>query len=101
MAASGGYGLQFQGSFPVMVSDIVSGSSAERSGIKTGDYLVQLNGNDIQRSSKEAVLTIIKYSQGSQLEVRVGRPRPRPKTDEEKKKAVTKLQAKVDKNEME
>ena len=89
------YGLNFHGSCPVMLASVDPGSPADEAGLMRGDFLVQLNGNDIQRSSEEAVRTIIKYSQGSRLTVRVARPHPFPSTDYLRRRAIITLQTKV------
>lgn len=91
----GSYGLNFRGSCPVMLADVDPGSPADKAGLMRGDFLVQLNGNDIQRSSEEAVRTIIKYSQGSRLTVRVARPHPYPSTDYLRRRAIITLQTQV------
>ena len=94
-ARGGAYGLHFKSSYPVMLADIDPGSPADKAGLKRGDFLILLNGNDIQRSSEEAVRTIIKYSQGSQLSIRIARPHPFPSTDYLKRRAIITLQTKV------
>lgn len=60
-----------------------------------GDFLVELNGNDIQSFSKDAVISAIKSSNRGTLTVRVGRVRPIPITVEDRKKAIQMLQNKV------
>ena len=94
-ARGGAYGLNFRSSCPVMLSDVDRGSPADKAGLKPGDFLVQLNGNDIQRSSEEAVRTIIKYSHGAQLTIRIARPHPFPSTDYLRRRAIIILQTKV------
>ena len=79
----------------MMLADVDPGSPADEGGLKRGDFLVLLNGNDIQRSSEEAVKTILKYSQGSQLTVRIARPHPFPSTDYLRRRAIITLQTKV------
>ena len=91
----GSYGLNFRSSCPVMLADVDPGSPADKAGLMKGDFLVQLNGNDIQRSSEEAVRTIIKYSQGSKLTVRIARPHPFPSTDYLRRRAIITLQTQV------
>ena len=79
----------------MMLADVDPGSPADKAGLVRGDFLVQLNGNDIQRSSEEAVRTIIKYSHGSKLNVRIARPHPFPSTDYLRRRAIITLQTKV------
>ena len=78
-----------------MIAGVTRGSSADQAGVKAGDFLIALNGNDLQASMEEAVLTIIKYSHGAVLDMRVGRPQPLPVTDFERRKAIITLQTKV------
>ncbi len=93
---SEGYGINFRGSSPVTVDTVLPGSLAEKGGLKYGDFLVELNGNDIRSFTKEAVISAIKSSnQRGTLAIRVGRVRPIPMTPDDKKEAVKMIQQKV------
>ena len=90
-----GYGINFSDSTPVSVEGIVPNSVAEIGGLKYGDFLMELNGNDIQSFTKEAVISSIKSNNMKPLKLRVGRVKPIPMTAEDKKKAAKMLQNKV------
>ena len=77
------------------IDTVLPGSLAEKGGLKYGDFLVELNGNDIRAFSKESVISAIKSSNRSTLSLRVGRVRPIPVTSEDKKLAVQMIQEKV------
>ena len=74
---------------------VIPGSTAEKAGLKYGDFLVELNGNDIQSFSKEAVIAAIKASNRGALSIRVARVRPIPMTAEDRKTAVRMVKNKV------
>lgn len=92
---SDGYGINFRGSSPVLIDSIVPGSSAEQGGLKYGDFLLELNGNDIQSFSREAVIAAIRSTNRGSLKIRVGRVRPIPMTAEDRKIASQLLRNKV------
>jgi C-terminal processing protease CtpA/Prc len=51
-----GYGFAFRGN---RVSALLPGSEAERTGLRIGDRLLQINGQDVTGLSKEAILSLI------------------------------------------
>lgn len=79
----------------MIVSSVDRGSSADKGGVKIGDFVIALNGNDNQASSLESVLTVLKCLYGAVIALRVARPTPLPETNFEKRRAIIILQTKV------
>ena len=73
----------------------MTGSVADGAGAKAGDYLIVLNGKDVQFATRDEVSSTLKYSYGSALEIRVARPHPLPVTDLDRRRAILTLQTKV------
>ena len=73
----------------------MAGSVADGAGAKAGDYLIVLNGKDVQFATGDEVSSTLKYSYGSALEIRVARPHPLPVTDLDRRRAILTLQTKV------
>ena len=59
-----GYGFTISGQNPCILSCIVSGSPADRCGLKTGDYLMAVNGLNISKSPHDDVVRLIGSSSG-------------------------------------
>ena len=57
--------------------------------------MIELNENDIQSFSKEAVIAVIRSSNKGSLKIRVARVRPIPMTAEDRKRALQVVQNKV------
>lgn len=87
--------MRFTESIPVTVSQVVGGSAAERAGLMVGDFVLELNGHDVAKTSVDGVRSLIKYVEGSVLTLNVGRPHPIPVTVMEEKKALLAVQTKV------
>lgn len=92
---SSGYGIQLDGNRPVVLCNILKSSVAERAGVKAGDYLIALNGNDVHESTEDDVGGMLQNSYGSALELRVARPHPLPVSSIDKRRALLTLQNKV------
>lgn len=60
----GGYGFTISGQHPCILSCIVSGSPADNCGLKTGDYLIAVNGLNIAKSPHDDVVRLIGSSSG-------------------------------------
>ena len=59
-----GYGFTISGQNPCILSCIVSGSPADRCGLKTGDYMMAVNGLNISKSPHDDVVKLIGSSSG-------------------------------------
>ncbi|XP_074114685.1 regulator of G protein signaling family member locomotion defects isoform X2 [Cotesia typhae] len=59
-----GYGFTISGQQPCILSCIVSGSPAEQSGLRAGDYLVAVNGYNVAKSPHDDVVKLIGNSKG-------------------------------------
>ncbi len=59
-----GYGFTISGQQPCILSCIVSGSPADRAGLKTGDYLMSVNQLNISNASHDDVVRLIGSSTG-------------------------------------
>ncbi|XP_066278149.1 regulator of G-protein signaling 12-like isoform X1 [Branchiostoma lanceolatum] len=55
----GGYGFTLSGQVPCMLSCIVSGSPAERAGLRPGDYVMAVNGENVAKLPHEIVVRMI------------------------------------------
>ncbi|ESO90821.1 hypothetical protein LOTGIDRAFT_122739, partial [Lottia gigantea] len=65
-----GYGFTISGQHPCVLSCIVSGSPAEVMGLKPGDYVMSVNGENVSRSSHDSVVRMVGLSTGT-LELQV------------------------------
>ncbi|XP_008554044.1 regulator of G-protein signaling loco isoform X1 [Microplitis demolitor] len=59
-----GYGFTISGQQPCILSCIVTGSPAEQSGLRAGDYLVAVNGYNVAKSPHDDVVKLIGNSKG-------------------------------------
>jgi len=94
-ATKAGYGLQISGDSPVCLSEVLADSVADQAGVTTGDYVIALNGRDVQFSSCEDLGIMLRDSYGAALQLRVGRPDPVPSSDLGKRRALLTLQTMV------
>ena len=83
------------GNSPVVLSTVTTGSVADQAGAKTGDYLIVLNGRDVQFATRDEVGSVLKHSYGSAIQLRVARPHPLPRTGLDRRRAILTLQTKV------
>ena len=60
-----GYGFTISGQQPCILSCIVSGSPADRCGLKTGDYLLSVNNLSVAKASHDDVVRLIGSSSGT------------------------------------
>ena len=90
-----GYGINFKGGSPVHIDTVLPSSPAEHGGLRFGDMLVELNGNDIFSFSKESVISAIKACNKGMLRIKVGRVRPIPVTADTRREAVRLVKNKV------
>ena len=49
------FGFSLVGDSPVMINEVEEGGSAQQAGLQVGDFLVELNGENIEEYSKEEV----------------------------------------------
>lgn len=59
-----GFGFTISGQQPCILSCIVSGSPAERAGLRAGDYLVAVNGQSVGKLPHDDVVKLIGCSNG-------------------------------------
>ena len=64
-----GFGFTISGQAPCMLSYIVSGSSAERAGLRLGDYLIAVNGQNVSKFQHDDVVSIIGVSKLLKLQI--------------------------------
>ncbi|CAG0919334.1 unnamed protein product [Notodromas monacha] len=60
-----GFGFTISGQFPCKLSCVVPGSPADEVGLKQGDYLISVNGNNVVKTLHDEVVHLIGTSQGS------------------------------------
>lgn len=60
-----GYGFTISGQNPCMLSCIVAGSPAEAAGLKPGDLLYFVNGQNVSRAFHDDVVRMVGLSTGS------------------------------------
>ncbi|XP_013382270.1 uncharacterized protein LOC106153048 [Lingula anatina] len=72
-----GFGFTVVGSCPVRVGRVEQSSEAWSSGLRTGDYIVQINSQNVSRSTAESVVRLVRHS-SNQIIVDVQRPRRVP-----------------------
>jgi carboxyl-terminal processing protease len=58
---------------PVIVS-VVSGGPASRAGLRSGDEIVQVDGQNVERLAPEQLAPLVRGEQGTTVEIRVFRP---------------------------
>ena len=58
----------------LVLDDLYEGLPAQKAGMKVGDKLVRVNGNDIQGKSRDEVLALMKGATGTQLNLEIQRP---------------------------
>lgn len=49
------FGFSILGSAPVMINDVEAGGSAEQAGLQIGDFIVELDGEQVDTLSGEEV----------------------------------------------
>lgn len=54
-----GFGFTVRGDSPVIIASVDKGSSADTSGLKEGDFIVNVNGRDVKWSRHEEVVKLI------------------------------------------
>ena len=58
---------------PVIVS-VVSGGPASRAGIRSGDEIIQVDGQNVERLAPEQLAPLVRGEEGTTVEIRVYRP---------------------------
>lgn len=64
LRGSKGFGFTISGQQPCILSCIVTGSPAELAGLRAGDYLVAVNGDNVGKSPHDDVVRLIGHSTG-------------------------------------
>ena len=64
-----GFGFTISGQAPCILSYIVPGSSAERSGLRMGDFLVAVNGQNISKAPHDDVVRFIGMSKLLKIQI--------------------------------
>ncbi|XP_076062146.1 regulator of G protein signaling family member locomotion defects isoform X3 [Oratosquilla oratoria] len=59
-----GFGFTISGQLPCILSCIVNGSPAERAGLRPGDYLIAVNGQNVSKALHDDVVRLIGSSTG-------------------------------------
>lgn len=73
-----GYGFLIDGSRkPLRISLVERGSMSQEAGLMSGDLLLKVNGHDVRESILQTVQSIISYSTGSPLTLKIARPQER------------------------
>ena len=57
-----GYGFRIGGNAPVIITDIFENSYAQKSGLRPGDQLLEVDGVNVQGLSKDDVITLARQS---------------------------------------
>ena len=55
-----GYGFSVKGSCPAVVGDVDKRTPAYEAGLRRGDYVVRINGQNVSRSSADSITRIIR-----------------------------------------
>ncbi|XP_046624496.1 regulator of G-protein signaling loco isoform X1 [Neodiprion virginianus] len=64
LRGSKGFGFTISGQQPCILSCIVQGSSADNAGLRSGDYLVAVNGHSVSKIPHDEVVRLIGNSKG-------------------------------------
>ena len=73
-----GYGFLIDGSRkPLRISLVERGSMSQEAGLMSGDLLLKVNGHDVREAILQTVQSIISYSTGSPLTLKIARPQER------------------------
>lgn len=73
-----GYGFLIDGSQkPLRISLVERGSMSQEAGLMSGDLLLKVNGHDVREAILQTVQSIISYSTGSPLTLKIARPQER------------------------
>lgn len=59
-----GFGFTISGQAPCILSCIISGSPAEKAGLRPGDFLIAVNGQNVSKAPHDDVVRLIGNSQG-------------------------------------
>ena len=69
-----GYGFELDpAQHPLQVSSLSPGSSAFESGLRKGDLLLMLNGHDVSKAPLVKVKSIMSYTVGSPITIKIAR----------------------------
>ena len=60
-----GYGFTISGQHPCVLSCIVNNSPADRAGLRPGDYLMSVNGQDVSKFGHDEVVRMVGISTGT------------------------------------
>ena len=60
-----GYGFTISGQHPCVLSCIVNNSPADRAGLRPGDYLMSVNGQDVSKFGHDEVVRMVGLSTGT------------------------------------
>ena len=56
----GGFGFSIKGEFPVVVAAVDPGSPTERAGVRAGDVLTRVEGQDVRWCSHERIIQLVR-----------------------------------------
>ena len=77
-----GFGFSIKGEFPVVVAAVDSVCPAERAGVRSGDVLIQVQGQDVRWCSHERIIQLVR-SAGVELCLWLVTPKALPKLESE------------------
>lgn len=54
-----GFGFSLTGQYPCVLTQVVEGSPAFKAGLKIGDYLIMVNGENVVKFNHETVVSMV------------------------------------------
>ncbi|CRK99790.1 CLUMA_CG013098, isoform A, partial [Clunio marinus] len=70
-AIEGKFGFTISGQQPCILSSIIRGSPADLAGLKSGDFLISVNGYSVWQKDHEEIVALIGASQGNQIRITI------------------------------
>ncbi len=49
------FGFSLVGAYPVMIDEVEEGGSAQQAGLQVGDFLIEINGENVEDWNKDEV----------------------------------------------
>lgn len=70
-AIEGKFGFTISGQNPCILSSIVRNSPADLAGLKSGDFLISVNGQSVWQKDHEEIVTLIGASESNQIRITI------------------------------